>query len=144
MHQENQAYEAFGPHLILGGYGADGAAVADPERVRQFLVSIPGQIGMTPISPVVVMPTDRGISGFLIIAESHIVVHTKIKGAEVHLDIFSCKDFDTGHATLLFCEAFGPFKNTEFQLLDRGLEFPRNVAWVEKHVREESLRLPEL
>jgi S-adenosylmethionine decarboxylase len=135
---ENQIHEAFGPHLVLGGFGCVRPEVVnDPELVRQFLVDIPHRIGMTPVSPVIVHPTDDGVSGFVIIAESHIVVHTKSRGAMVMLDIFSCKDFDSGLATEIFCQRFGPFEKTEFQLFERGLEFPRNVDVVSKFVMDE-------
>ena len=39
-------------------------------------------------------PNDNGISGFVIIAESHISVHTFPGRDYVNIDIFSCKSFD--------------------------------------------------
>lgn len=128
----NRFLKAFGPHLVFDGYGGKPEAVRDLEVIRQFLKDMPDQISMTPITPVVVLPRPDGISGFVIIAESHIVVHTKYEELVAQLDIFSCKDFDTKLATELFCQTFGPFVGTAYQLFDRGIEFPRNVDVVSR------------
>ena len=39
-------------------------------------------------------PEDWGVSGFVLIAESHISIHTFPHRQYVNIDIFSCKSFD--------------------------------------------------
>ena len=41
-------------------------------------------------------PGATGLSGFVVIAESHISSHTFVEAGYVFLDVFSCKPFDTG------------------------------------------------
>jgi S-adenosylmethionine decarboxylase len=49
---------------------------------------------------------DWGISGFVFIAESHIGIHTFVEQNYVNIDVFSCKDFDTGKAIEDFREGW--------------------------------------
>ena len=87
-------------HLVIDGYGCDPGQLADMEHVRRFLDAYPDAIGMTKISVPSVqtyrgpVPEDWGVSGFVIIAESHISVHTFPDRAYVNVDVFSCKEFD--------------------------------------------------
>ena len=88
-------------HLVIDGYTGNHSLLQDQEHVRQFLDSFPDRIGMTKIiTPQVLtyngpVPEDWGVSGFVIIAESHISVHTFPDRSFVQVDVFSCKDFDT-------------------------------------------------
>ena len=70
-------------HLVMDGYGADAHRLQDESLVRELLDTYPDAIGMTKISEPLVhrytegrVPTDWGVSGFVLIAESHISVHT--------------------------------------------------------------------
>ena len=69
-------------HLIIDGFGGDADMMWDTERLRSFLDEYPSNLGMTKITVPEVLeyhgpnPSDGGISGFVIIAESHISVHT--------------------------------------------------------------------
>ncbi len=84
-------------HLIIDGYGSNAEILKDEGFIYRLLDQYPGEIGMTKISsPVVVRYTgdDWGISGFVMIAESHINIHTFVERCYVNIDVFSCKDFD--------------------------------------------------
>ena len=115
-------------HLVIDGYGGDVDKMWDQDLVRGFLDQFPAKLSMTPITePKVVeyvgdKPDDVGVSGLVIIAESHISIHTFPKREYVNVDIFSCKTFDNLHALeevkLLF-----NFTEVKTWLLDRGLEW---------------------
>jgi len=114
-------------HLVIDGLGCDAAQIADPEHVRQFLDAYPDAIHMTKITPPAVYTykgpkaEDWGVSGFVIIAESHISVHTFPDRGYVNIDVFSCKEFNAEQAIV---EIRGQFSMTEVKswALDRGLE----------------------
>jgi S-adenosylmethionine decarboxylase len=97
-------------HLIIDGYGSDPHVLQDEEFLHQLLDSYPSMIGMTKISDPIVFkyvgnkPEEWGISGFVIIAESHISFHTFVERCYVNIDIFSCRDFDTDEAIRHFKE----------------------------------------
>ena len=145
MEQTHQFCEAFGQHLTIDGYGCSREALGDLLGIYDFLFRAPGEINMTRIMPPHVMeyrpPPGRsleewGISGFVIIAESHISVHTYPDRRYLSLDLFSCKPFNVAEATQMVIDQFG-IARVEVNLLDRGLEFPRNQAMVEKYLLAE-------
>ena len=88
-------------HLIIDGYGNNSEILQSEDFIYQLLDQYPAEIGMTKISsPAVVRYTgdDWGISGFVMIAESHICIHTFVERCYVNMDVFSCKDFNTDQA----------------------------------------------
>lgn len=99
-------------HLIIDGYSSNQEILRDEDFLRKWLENYPARIGMTRISPPYVLTyvgpvsEDWGISGFVFIAESHIGIHTFVERNYVNIDVFSCKDFDTGKAIEDFREGF--------------------------------------
>ncbi len=115
-------------HLVIDGFGGAVEKMWDQELVRDFLATYPANLGMTPITePKVVgyngpIVEDAGVSGFVIIAESHISVHTFPNRSHVNIDIFSCKSFDNDRA-LADAKNLFELQDVKTWLLDRGLEW---------------------
>ncbi len=115
-------------HLIIDGFGGNPRILESEELIYQLLDHSPSQIGMTKIAPPYVFrylgskPEDWGISGFVLIAESHISIHTFPERCLVNIDVFSCKDFDSEQ---VIKDIQAKFELTELRsyLLDRGLEY---------------------
>jgi S-adenosylmethionine decarboxylase len=82
------------------------------------------------------IPEDWGISGFVIIAESHISIHTFPEKLYLSVDVFSCKPFDADKVIRDITEIF-EIKKSEIKFFDRGLEFPRSIRAVENFIRME-------
>ena len=74
------------------------------------------------------------------IAQSHISLHTFPARGMVHADVFSCESFDVGRALRLLRTAFHP-QRVDWHLLDRGTEFPRDIAGSRALVEKERRRL---
>ncbi len=114
-------------HLVIDGFGCDYAQLADPEHVRRFLDAYPDAIKMTKITPPNVYtyrgpkPEDWGVSGVVLIAESHISVHTFPVHHHVNVDVFSCKEFDAERALGEIRDYFS-MESVRSWVLDRGLE----------------------
>ena len=115
-------------HLIIDGFGSNPKLLESEELLYQLLDDYPAQIGMTKVAPPHVFryvgskPEDWGISGFVLIAESHISIHTFPERGYVNIDIFSCKDFDSEQAIKDFQAKFELVKLRSY-LLNRGLEY---------------------
>jgi len=115
-------------HLIVDGFSGNAKLLESEEMVYHLLDSYPARIGMTKVAPPHVFryvgpkPEDWGISGFVIIAESHISIHTFPERRYVNIDMFSCKDFDSD---LAIKELKALFDLTEIRsyILKRGLEY---------------------
>jgi len=124
----------FGPHLTLDLYGCNEKKLVDKEFIQTILDELPDFIGMHKISQpnVVVHPGNPdsfdkgGISAFILIAESHISIHTFRGYGFVSVDMFSCKKFDVKKAVKYLVEKFEA-KKVEKNLLMRGREFPRDL-----------------
>ncbi len=88
-------------HLIIDGYGDDFRSMQDVELIYKVLDSYPSQIGMTKVSPPQVAKysgEEEGISGFILLAESHISIHIFPQRRYINIDVFSCKEFDPEQA----------------------------------------------
>ncbi len=120
-------------HITIDGFGGNFAQLSSLELVRTLLDRYPDEIGMTKISePHVfeyngVKAEDWGVSGFVLIAESHIAVHTFPEHGQVWVDIFSCKGFDEMPAIDKIVDAFS-LTSTRVHKLERGLEYPHDVV----------------
>lgn len=123
--------EQFGIHFMLDGYGASIEKLQNKEQLKSMLLEIPKSMGMHTISePVVVEvgPKNRkdpgGLSGFVLIAESHLSFHTFPNRGFVTIDIYTCQsELDTEKLTTLFTESFG-LKTSESYIQKRGVQYP--------------------
>lgn len=115
-------------HLAIDGFGGNTSKMWDQQLIRQFLTDYPQSLQMTRITePSVLLyhapkPQDSGITGFVIIAESHISIHTFPRKNYVNIDIFSCRPFDH-HRALTDAKKLFDLQTTKTWLLERGLEW---------------------
>ncbi len=129
--------EPFGPHLTIDASGCNIEKLKDAGLVYDILLNLPTLMGMTPMTlPYVVKWKDKwadtpGVSGFVMIAESHISIHTFPEENYVFIDVFSCKGFDIDKAAEYLTKAFDA-KKSEKNVVKRGLDFPRREMMVEQ------------
>ncbi|HLY30950.1 MAG TPA: adenosylmethionine decarboxylase, partial [Ktedonobacterales bacterium] len=118
----------FGPHLMIDGSHCNTRKLADRIVVEQVLNDYPTAIGMTKIGGPYMFdyqapdPAYSGVSGLVVIAESHIAIHTFPELDYFTLDIFSCKNFDHEQAIAYIRDAFEVGEMDRI-LLQRGLSF---------------------
>jgi S-adenosylmethionine decarboxylase len=118
----------FGPHLIIDGSRCDTRKLGDRILVEQVLNAYPDAIGMTKIGGPYMFeyqapdPAYSGVSGLVVIAESHIALHTFPELDYFTMDIFSCKNFDHEKAIAYIRDAFD-VKEMDRMLVQRGLSF---------------------
>ncbi|HEY7976490.1 MAG TPA: adenosylmethionine decarboxylase, partial [Ktedonobacterales bacterium] len=118
----------FGPHLIIDGSRCNTLKLADRILVEQVLNDYPAAIGMTKIGGPYMFeyqapdPAYSGVSGLVVIAESHIAIHTFPELDYFTMDIFSCKNFDHEKAIEYIRTAFD-VEEMDRMLVQRGLSF---------------------
>jgi S-adenosylmethionine decarboxylase len=121
----------FGEHLTIDGYGGDKELLNDKELVERLLKDLPSLLGMhNLIEPVVVFAPDNGQndpggwSGFVVIAESHISLHTFPNRRFVSADVYTCQNgLDTIKAKKYFIDSF-KLKELETNFVIRGKNYP--------------------
>ena len=123
----------FGLHVTIDASGCNKRKIASVTLVYDILNKLPDKIGMTKMTlPYVVKWLDKfaqgteGISGFVMIAESHISIHTFPDQDYVFMDIFSCKSFDAEKAIRYLVDAFEAAKHDK-HILKRGMDFPQKL-----------------
>ena len=112
-------------HLMLELYGCDRHILSDEALVRRVLDEYPAHVDMEKVSPVHLYqietsnPLDAGLSGFVVIAQSHISLHAWPEYGEVDIDICSCKEFSQEDA-LAFAKQMFQTNNVESHFVVRG------------------------
>jgi len=122
----------FGEHLTIDGYGGDKELLNDKELVLKTLSELPKKLGMkTLCEPQVYFANANeikdpgGWSGFVIIAESHISVHTFPDRGFVSIDVYTCQSgLDTKLVSDYFTETF-KLKDIETNFIKRGTRYPQ-------------------
>jgi len=123
----------FGVHLTLDGYGGSLQLLADREHVQTCLSELPERLGMHKIIEPSVMelgqlsPKDPGgVSGFVMIAESHISIHTFPLRGFVSADVYTCQNsLDIERISQYFADAFG-LQDLEINVVKRGTRYPQH------------------
>ncbi len=99
-------------HLMLELYNCDRERLSNEPLLRRVLDEYPGRVDMEKVSPVHLYdietsnPLDAGMSGFVVIAQSHISMHAWPEYGEVDIDICSCKEFSQEDAIAFAKEMF--------------------------------------
>ncbi len=119
----------YGPHLTFDGYGCNSDLLDDMKLIFEFLSNLPAVLGMNKLTqPYVVCydggdkPEDRGVTGFVIIAESHISIHTYPHDGAFFLDVFSCQPFNIKVTLRIIRDTF-KVADEETALVIRGRKF---------------------
>jgi S-adenosylmethionine decarboxylase len=99
-------------HLMLELYNCDRELLTNEPLIRRVLDEYPARVDMEKVSPVHLYdietsnPLDAGLSGFVVIAQSHISLHAWPEYGEVDIDICSCKEFSQEDAIAFAREMF--------------------------------------
>ena len=130
---EDNAKVKFGEHLIFDAYGCNPKKLNDPKLCVKVMKDVCKMGGMRALcEPVLVNAGSNeslggkdpgGYSGFLIIQESHISVHTFVKRGFVTIDVYSCKAFQSGGIAEYLKKAFGS-RDEQVIKIERGLKYP--------------------
>jgi len=105
-----------GNQICFDCFECNKPALKDEKKVKEFLVNLSTEIEMKMLcEPVVIFhkhekKEESGVTGFVIISESHISIHTYPEKSQAFIDIFSCKEFDFIKAENKIKEFFSPKK----------------------------------
>jgi S-adenosylmethionine decarboxylase len=130
-HPTAPATVQFGVHVMIDGYSASGPFMTDEAALRKLLDDLPQEMGMHPIcTPVVVsvgpncLKDPGGLSGFVMIAESHISFHTFPGRGFVTIDLYTCQtEIDRPAAIERLKSAFR-LVDADVYVQERGVRYP--------------------
>ena len=119
----------FGHELLLDCYGCKKGVCGDLDHCYSFLDRLVDAINMKKQAPPQVFRTDHklypdkaGLSGWVALVESSIVIHTLSRRNFISIDIFTCGKLDPKQALAFVKKYFKP-KRIEKKYLKRGTHY---------------------
>jgi len=113
--------ENLGTHLILDYYGCSFEDLNDVDKLTGILEESVTKSGATLIKTVLHKFEPQGISGVLILAESHIAVHTWPEHGYAAFEIFMCGDVaEPGEAHRYIADMLQP-RSVDVKIVVRGV-----------------------
>lgn len=129
MIENGKTPPAFGFQLLLDLYGCKKGACDDLTLCYNFLDQIVGYLGMEKQSPPNIFRSDEtrfpdkaGLSGWVPLIESSIVIHTLTPKDFISIDIYCCRSFDQEKA-VEFCRKFFAPAKVDRQYIERGMDY---------------------
>lgn len=109
-----------GHHVLIDCYGCRRALLGDLTGVRDALKRAAAAFGLTVIAEEFHQYLPQGVSGVLILAESHLAVHTWPEREFAAVDLFTCGACpNVSHLADFVKSAFGA-ERTECSAIERG------------------------
>ncbi len=86
----HRRYETLGRHILLDVWGVDSEKLNDLAFMRRTLLKAASACGATVMKAAFQRFPVQGLSGVLVLAESHISVHTHPEHQYASFDVFTC------------------------------------------------------
>jgi len=115
-----------GQHLLVEYYGRQKGILDDVRRVETLLKQAATAAGASVVQSVFHKFAPQGVSGVVVIEESHLSVHTWPESGYAAVDFYTCGDCfpERAHQTLM--DGLCPSK-AEIMLVERGLQGRRSM-----------------
>ncbi|RLD97748.1 MAG: S-adenosylmethionine decarboxylase proenzyme [Aquificota bacterium] len=84
--------KALGRHVLVEFYGCDSEALNNKKRLERVMRKAAVESGATVVSSVFHLFNPHGVSGVVVIAESHLTIHTWPEYGYAAVDLFTCGD----------------------------------------------------
>lgn len=110
-----------GTEWIIDARGCDPAALCDHTRLRALFDRLIEALRLTPVAAPVwyTFPAPGGITGFVVLAESHLACHTFPEFGTICVNVFCCRDRADFDAAALMADALGA-AGTRVRRIDRS------------------------
>ena len=98
-----------GAEWIIDAHGCDPVALTDVDRLRTLFDAIIDTLDLTPVQGPVwhQFPTPGGVTGFVVLAESHLACHTFPEFGALCLNVFCCRPRRAFDAEALLAQHLG-------------------------------------
>ncbi len=116
---EKQSPHPSGVHFLVDFYECDAAVLDNLKIVEAALCAASNAIGSKIVARAFHRYTPQGVTGVLVIEESHLAIHTWPETGYAAMDIFTCGDLDPRPA-LEIVETQLKAKRSETLLVHRG------------------------
>jgi len=80
-----------GVHILLDVYDVDFSILNDRDYLHKYLKDLAAQAGLTVLNHCFHTFDPQGLSGVLLLSESHVSIHTWPESGVAAIDLYSCK-----------------------------------------------------
>ncbi len=112
--------EALGRHILAEFYDCDTTAINDVRIVEETLLHAAVKAGATVIGSSFHLFEPHGVSGVVVISESHLAIHSWPEYAYAAVDIFTCGEDVDPMVAFEYLKVHFRTKNATYQVVQRG------------------------
>ena len=123
--------DRLGKHLIIDLFDCDCRIISDLKAVEKHLIEAVRLSGATIIKPFFHLFQPNGVSGLVVVAESHFSIHTWPEYGYSALDIFTCGDRIDSKEALNYLKKHLKARNSSTMELQRGPSGPALIQNVD-------------
>ncbi|MBL7142511.1 MAG: adenosylmethionine decarboxylase [Candidatus Pacebacteria bacterium] len=107
-----------GIHLIAEFW--NGEIIEDPKKIKKILIAAVKEAKSAPLKVVIHKFSPQGLTGVVLLKESHLAIHAWPEFNYVAIDIFTCGDRAKPHKALQYLRKKLKPKKVEIQEIKRG------------------------
>ena len=129
----------FGTHLLVEYFGCERAVLDDSRYVEDAMRAAAEAAGATVVTTAFHRFAPQGVSGVVVIAESHLSIHTWPEHGYAAVDFYTCGPCEPDRACQSLRAALGA-RRTEIMRVQRGHDTGALSMRVVAHHREDGAR----
>ncbi|MEE9257267.1 MAG: adenosylmethionine decarboxylase [bacterium] len=114
---------SLGRHILAEFYECDPAMLNDTGAIERAMNEAAAASGATVVQSVFHMFSPHGVSGVVVVAESHLAIHTWPEYGFAAVDYFTCGEVDAGAAIRCLRAKFGAERVSQREI-ERGVFEP--------------------
>jgi S-adenosylmethionine decarboxylase len=82
-----------GQEWLVDGFGCEPERLRDLEQLRALVDEVVSELGLRPVAPALwhVFPGEGGVTGALLLAESHLTLHSFPEHGTLTLNLYCCR-----------------------------------------------------
>ncbi len=117
--EKRQQY--LGRHILAEFFECDPNVLNNPELVEKYMLEAALECGATIVNKCFHLFAPHGVSGVVIISESHLAIHTWPEFGYAAVDLFTCGEKCDPKVSYEFLKRKFNSKDTKYSQLNRGL-----------------------
>lgn len=120
VHMQHQD-QALGKQLLIELYGCESSVINDFLLVEAILLEAAREAGATIVTHTFHKFSPQGVSGVVVVAESHLAIHTWPEYGYCAIDIFTCGDLTDNHKAFMHLAKALKASSSSLTELRRGI-----------------------
>ena len=118
---EKHSQQYLGRHILAEFFECDPNVLNNPELVEKYMLQAALECGATVVNKCFHLFAPHGVSGVVIISESHLAIHTWPEYGYAAVDLFTCGEQCDPKISYEFLKRKFNSKDAKYSQLNRGL-----------------------